>query len=158
MKAAESKHIPVTLAYAGLEFSFGPAACTIVSPPKEAEWDANNSSAVIFLDFDDTDFLFTGDMEALTERFVLEAGYTVDAKVLKAAHHGSKSSTSEAFLIGVSPEYVVISCGSDNRYGHTHDDTLELLDRYGIASLRTDLLGNIQFIADGQELVLTYGH
>ena len=152
----EERDIPMIYAYAGLDFSFGPAMCTIVSPQKNAKKHANNQSVVIFLDFGDTDFLFTGDMEAEAEAAVLEAGYAIDAEVLKVAHHGSSSSTTEAFLISVSPDYAVISCGTGNTYGHPHTKTIELLGIYGIETLRTDLLGTVLFVADGERIDVTW--
>lgn len=144
--------VEVVEAYAGLEFAFGPALCTIVSPQKNADKDANNESVVIFLDYGDTDFLFTGDMETFAEDAVLEAGYDIDAHVLKVAHHGSRSSTSEAFLRAVSPDFAVISCGEGNKYGHPHKEILQLLELFGITTFRTDLTSDILFIANGEQL------
>ena len=153
----DERGIEVVEAYAGLEFAFGPALCTIVSPQKDANKDANNESVVIFLDYGDTDFLFTGDMETFAEDAVLEAGYDIDAHVLKVAHHGSRSSSSEAFLRAVSPEYAVISCGEGNKYGHPHKEILQLLEYFGIITFRTDLSGDILFIADGEQLEYRLG-
>lgn len=153
----DEKGIEVTEAYAGLEFEFGAAVCTIVSPQKDADKDANNESVVVFLDYGDTDFLFTGDMETFAEDAVLEAGFDIDAHVLKVAHHGSRSSTSEAFLRAVSPEFAVISCGEGNKYGHPHSETLSILEYFGITTFRTDISGDILFIADGQQLQYRLG-
>lgn len=155
--AINEKGIPITEAYAGLDFMLGPALCTIVSPQKDANKDANNESIVIFFDYGDTDFLFTGDIEAWGEAAILNAGYIIDAEVLKVAHHGSRGSTTEDFLTAVSPVYAVISCGTGNTYGHPHEETLELLSRHGIITCRTDILGDIVFIADGYELSLSNG-
>ncbi len=152
--AIDGKGIPVTEAYAGLDFTLGPSLCTIVSPQKDANKDANNESIVIFLDYGETDFLFTGDVEAWGEAAILSAGYIIDADVLKVAHHGSRSGTTEEFLTAVSPEYAVISCGAGNKYGHPHEETLELLRRYGVKTYRTDISGDIVFFADGRELNL----
>lgn len=154
ISAINEKDIPILEGYAGLDFSFGPSVCTIVSPQKDTDKDANNESIVIFLDYGETDFLFTGDIEAWGEEAILSEGYTIDADVLKVAHHGSRGSTTEEFLSAVSPEYAVISCGTGNTYGHPHDEALELLSRHGIETYRTDIIGDVVFYADGHELSL----
>jgi competence protein ComEC len=76
----------------------------------------------------------------------------LDSDVLKIAHHGSKTSSSEDFLKEVSPEIAVISVGKDNSYGHPTQEVLENLNKYGIKVLRTDEAGDIKIISDGQNL------
>ena len=63
-------------------------------------------------------FLFTGDAESESEEDMLASGQNLEAQVLKVAHHGSSSSTTEEFLEAVNPEYAIISCGEENKYGH----------------------------------------
>ena len=157
LDAIDEKDIPVTEAYAGEQFSLGAAQCTIVSPGADDDIDANNESVAIFLDYLDTECLFTGDMEEEAEEEVLADGYYVDADILKVAHHGSSTGTSEEFLEAVSPEYVVISCGEGNSYGHPHEETLDLLTEYGLSPYRTDLLGDILFTSDGYTIQVTTG-
>lgn len=153
----EKRGIPLTIAYAGEAFSLGLADCTIVSPEKSADKDANNESVMLLVDYLDTEFLFTGDAEKWAESKVLDAGYNIDADVLKVGHHGSNTSTSKAFLNAVSPDYAVISCGKNNDYGHPHKVTLDLLDEYGIDTLRTDVSGDVLFISDGYTLKTVLG-
>lgn len=155
--AIENHGVLLVEAYAGESFELGDAACTIVSPANDADKNANNESVMLFLDYLDSEFLFTGDAERWAENEVLDAGYTIDADVLKVAHHGSSTGTSEAFLSAVSPDYAVISCGKDNKYGHPHDETLNLLDEYGIDTLRTDMSGDVVFITDGYHLQVSVG-
>ncbi len=157
MDTIDTHHIIVNNAYAGEAFELGNADCVIVSPEASADKDANNESVMLMLDYLDTEFLFTGDAEAWAENEVLKAGYNIDADVLKAAHHGSSTGTSEAFLKAVSPDFAVISCGKDNDYGHPHKDTLDLLDEYGVDALRTDISGDVLFISDGHNLKTVVG-
>lgn len=157
MDAVDTHNIPVIEAAAGYEFTLGNAFCTVVSPNAGADEDANNESVVIFLDYYDTEFLFAGDMEKQAEDAVLDAGYNIDADVLKVAHHGSSTSTTEAFLNAVTPDYAVISCGAGNSYGHPHQQTLDALNAIGARLYRTDLSGNVLFISDGETLTVRTG-
>ncbi len=153
LQAIKTESIPLVEAYAGYRFSFGSAVCTVVSPSADDNKDANNESVVIYLGFGDTDFLFTGDMEEWAEKRVLDSNYYVDADVLKVAHHGSSTGSSEAFLSAITPDYAVISCGRSNDYGHPHAETLDRLEEAGAQIYRTDIQGDILFISDGSTLI-----
>lgn len=157
MDTIDANQIPIIEAYAGESFALGGAACTIVSPAKDADKDANNESVMLLLDYLDSEFLFTGDAEEWAEDQVLSAGYNIDADVLKVAHHGSYTGTSEAFLKAVTPDYAIISCGKDNKYGHPHEETLELLNEYSIDTLRTDVSGDVLFVSDGYNIQTVIG-
>ena len=78
----------------------------------------------------------------------------VDSDVLRVGHHGSRNSTSEAFLAGTSPVAAVISAGVDNRYGHPHPETLEALSRYvdDRRVFTTMDRGHIEVVTDGRLL------
>jgi competence protein ComEC len=78
------------------------------------------------------------------------AGPRLRSTVLKAAHHGSCSSTTQAFLDAVDPELVVISVGVDNRFGHPCDEVLERLE--GLPVYRTDEQGTIEVISNGMQM------
>ena len=75
-------------------------------------------------------------------------------EVLKVAHHGSKTSSTEAFLDAVQPEFAVISVGLDNSYGHPHPDVIERLREHHAAIFRTDQDGLISIRSDGRRLSL----
>ncbi len=124
----------------------------LLAPNADEYEDLNNYSAVVKVTFGDRSFLFTGDAESLSEREMLDMGYDLRADVLKVGHHGSHTSTSEAFLDEVNPMYAVIMCRKDNDYGHPHRETLEALNHRGVQILRTDELGTIVLTSDGNEL------
>ncbi|MEW6624449.1 MAG: hypothetical protein AB1420_15230 [Bacillota bacterium] len=89
-------------------------------------------SAVVHITHGDISFLFTGDAEKEAERDLLESGYNLKATVFKVGHHGSFTSNSRDFISEVNPEYVVISAGKDNKYGHPHKEVLSLFEEFNL--------------------------
>jgi len=114
----------------------------------------NNTSIIVKLIFNENSFLFTGDVYKSVERKLLKRGINIDSDVLKVGHHGSKTSSSDEFLREVSPEIAVISVGLENPYGHPHQETLAILNKYDIKVLRTDQEGDIKIISDGNNLLI----
>jgi competence protein ComEC len=112
----------------------------------------NNTSIIIQLIFGENKFLFTGDAYKSVERKLIERELLLKSDILKIGHHGSKTSTSEEFIEAVDPEIGVISVGRENSYGHPTPEVLEILKKYGINILRTDELGDIKIISDGQTI------
>jgi competence protein ComEC len=97
-------------------------------------------------------FLLAGDVERPIEWRMLDAGELRHADVLKVAHHGSKTSTTQEFLGAVSPAFAVISAGLDNSYGHPHRDVVERLAERHTAVFRTDRDGLVTILSDGRRL------
>ncbi len=115
--------------------------------------DTNDSSIVLKLSDGDNTFLLTGDASQAVENYVLSLeGTGLQADVLKAGHHGSKTSSGRAFVATVKPEHAVISVGGDNRYGHPHEEALANLQEFAGAVWRTDEHGRIIFKSDGSTL------
>ena len=153
--AIQEKGIPALEAKAGKSFELGSEVhCEILAPVQEEYENLNNYSAVIRVCFGETSFLFTGDAEALSEAEILEnTPDSLRSTVLKVGHHGSKTSSSDAFIKAVFPEAAVISCASENSYGHPHTETLETLARYRATIYRTDELGDILAYSDGKKVL-----
>jgi competence protein ComEC len=107
---------------------------------KAKDEDTNATSIVSRFEYGDTSFLLTGDL--VYEEGVL--GKVAPVTVLKAAHHGSKYSTSSFFLDMVKPKDVVVSVGK-NTYGHPHPDVLGRIQKQGAKTLRTDEWGSIVY-------------
>lgn len=115
--------------------------------------DANDTSIVLKLNFEERSFLFAGDiLEDVEEKLAAETDLKSD--VLKFPHHGSQYSASESFVAKIMPAAAVISLGKNNRYNHPSVAALELLEKYGIKIFRTDLNGNVVFETDGRALIL----
>lgn len=140
----------IIIAKAGQRITAGDARIDVLFPFENLEGDkvsdANNTSIVSKLIFGKTSFLFMGDAYKSTERLL----NNIDSDVLKVSHHGSKTSSDKNFISLVSPNIAVISCGQDNSYGHPHQETLDSL--LGIEVLRTDLIGDIKIISDGEKI------
>ena len=147
----QEKGLTVHAGRAGVTLDFGEQVQgEFLAPASEEYEETNNDSLVLKLTYGETSFLFTGDAEALSEGEMLESTpEKLDADVLKVGHHGSSSSSSTDFLLAVSPEYAVISCGKENSYGHPHAETTYSLKQLGVTTYRTDLLGTILAVSDG---------
>ena len=144
----------LTVPAPGDKFSLGSAQVEILGPVKEYD-DTNDTSIVLRIDYGETSFLFTGDMETGAERDLLESGADVRATVLKAGHHGSDTSTSYQFLRAVMPQYTVISVGEGNSYGHPSDEVLSRFRDAGTEVYRTDMQGHIIAKSDGKTVTFT---
>ncbi|MBE6590092.1 MAG: MBL fold metallo-hydrolase [Ruminococcaceae bacterium] len=151
----EAQGKSLTVPQAGDSFKLGEADVKILGPLKEYE-EVNDTSIVLKVTYGELSFLFTGDMETEAEIDLIESGVDLSATVLKVGHHGSSTSSSYRFLRAVAPTYGVISVGTDNSYGHPHD---EILSRYRDADVklyRTDLQGDIICTStDGKTLSFT---
>lgn len=105
----------------------------------------NNDSIVLYGKLLGSSFLFTGDLEKEGEEELMASYPNLRASVLKAGHHGSKGSSSEAFLDQLHPSLALVSAGENNRYKHPNDETLERFKQRHIKILRTDKDGAIRF-------------
>ena len=151
----EAQGKSLTVPAAGDHFFLGSAEVTVLGPLQEYD-ETNDTSIVLRIVYGEISFLFTGDMESSAEADLLDAGVELKSTVLKVGHHGSNTSSSYRFLREVAPTYGVISVGTDNSYGHPHE---EILSRYRDADVklyRTDLQGDIICTSDdGKTLTFT---
>lgn len=138
----------------GTVFAENGLTITVLGPVNSADTytDLNDTSLVLMVQYGQRKFLFTGDMEAFAEKQLVDAGMSLKADVLKVGHHGSYSSTSQVFLDKVDPEYGVISCGRNNEYGHPHDAPIGRLHRAEVELYRTDLMGSVVLVTDGDTI------
>ncbi len=106
----------------------------------------NDDSIVLYGQFYQKRFLFTGDLEEAGEKKLLSHYPQLQVDVLKVGHHGSKGSSSDLFLDQLHPQLALISVGKKNRYSHPHKELLDRLEKRSIAYLRTDESGAIRLI------------
>lgn len=155
LDAVADKGLKLTKPRVGDTYPLGDASFTIIAPNGDYGDDLNNWSVGIRLDYGENRFVMCGDAETPAEADILNNGIDLSSSVLKAGHHGSSTSTSDAFLDRVNPATVVIQCGKGNSYGHPHKETLEKLKKRGIHVYRTDLDGSITAACDGT--TITWG-
>jgi len=151
-QAMKSKGYQTTYPVVGETYTLGGATFTIVAPNVDYGNDMNDWSVGVLVQNGNNRFLFTGDAEEKAEEDILNNGIDISADVYAAAHHGSKTATSQAFLDKVSPTYVVISAGEGNKYGHPHAEVLNRLRAAGISVFRTDEQGTIVATSDGNDI------
>ena len=154
----DSLHIPRQNAQSEFRLkNFEHAGVFILHPGKafreSHDHDINNCSIVMKIVYGQRSFLFPGDIGEEAERVLLNYKELLRADVLKMAHHGSRTSSSSAWLKMVQPEYAVISIGKNNKFNFPSPAVLKRLGELGIQALRTDLNGAIIFRTDGKRLM-----
>jgi competence protein ComEC len=152
LRAGEAQTL---LARAGEIINFGDGVkLEIIFPHTDvSQWETNDASIVAKLTYGERSFLLTGDAGIKTENILLRLPEEfMDVDVLKAGHHGSRTSTSLSFAQAASPSFAVISAGKDNSYGHPHKEVLKILETVGTEIKSTAESGTITFETDGQEL------
>ncbi|WP_274365540.1 DNA internalization-related competence protein ComEC/Rec2 [Paenibacillus thermotolerans] len=169
MESALAKSIPISPIYGGDVIRADRAATIRVLHPEEPQNrenvvfldKQNDASLVLQLEMYKRTFLLPGDIEAGSEKFIAsklksnqQLTAVIKADVLKLAHHGSKTSSTEEWLRLWKPSVAVISAGRNNVYRHPHPSVTDRLRVLGIPALRTDLHGEIQFIATGSKLMV----
>lgn len=154
VKAVKDEGLKTKELKSGMVIDLGEGAKFEVFTPQKSEYEElNDYSPIMKLSFGDTSYLFTGDAEKLAEEEALSKYKTsLDSDVIKFGHHGSSSSSSNAFIEAVSPKYGIISCAKDNKYGHPHRETLDIIKKYNIKTFRTDTDGEIILTSDGKSI------
>ena len=154
--AAREKGVPEAWPTEGDQIRMGPVLLDVINPPREAfrgtRSDDNANCIAFRLLYRDVAMLLTCDLEAVSEQRLVAAGVLLRADVLKVSHHGSKHSSTAAFLEAVQPKVAIHSAGRGNPYGHPHSDTLQRFEEVGAANWRTDQHGSIVVRTDGATL------
>ena len=151
---ADQQDLELVCPAPGSTYDLGGAEVTVLGPVRD-DYDTNNSSIVLRVEYGQTSFLFTGDAETQAENDILDVGYDVSATVLKVGHHGSETSTGYRWLRTVDPAYAVIQVGTGNSYGHPHEAAMSRLRDAQVPVYRTDMQGHIVCRSDGQSVSFT---
>lgn len=135
---------------AGAIFTVNDAKFEVFAPNSAEYSELNNYSLCIRMTYGNIKFMFTGDAEHISEKEMLSNGYDVDSDVLKVAHHGSETSSSEEFIAAVSPDISVVSVGRNN-YGLPDKNIMDNLEACSEV-FRTDINGTVTVSTDGKEM------
>jgi competence protein ComEC len=148
------KSIPDVLARRGMTVDFGDgAAFDVLYPNRDVSHlpDTNDASVVGRMRCGSTSAMLTGDAPQSVENLLVSLdGPRLKSDMLKAGHHGSRTSSGEPFVRAVDPAYAVISVGKGNTYHHPHQEVVDLFRHLDIKTLRTDEVGTIGFSSDGR--------
>lgn len=151
----ELNNIPVSFLQADDELIFGEDFNFLIFWPtkeyveKEVS-NINNVSIVGKLNYKNVSVFFTGDIENDAQiNFISKQTNKLKSDILKISHHGSKNATNDGLLEIVNPEMAIISAGKDNRFGHPHKETLNLLEKFQIRTFRTDIDSTISILSNG---------
>lgn len=155
------RRVPHKILAAGYRTAeFDPVTIDVLHPPKPLlrgsprgrSSDVNSNSLVLAVRYRDVRILLPGDIEDEAERLLLDQAADLAAQVLKVPHHGSRTSSSPAFLARVRPRVAVVSAGYRNRFRHPHQETLERYRTSDIDLYRTDRDGAVTITTDGSTI------
>lgn len=128
----------------------GSTTLSILFPDRDPSGlESNMASIVARLVYGESEYMLTGDSPKEIEEYLVGIGTVLQSDVLKAGHHGSKTSSSEAFVTAVSPMYAIYSAGKDNSYGHPHKEVVDRFTAHGAIQKNTADEGSIYSESDG---------
>lgn len=156
-KEIMQKKIPKIIAQRGQRVNLGGGAyLEVLFPDRDVSGlTSNDGSLVMRLVYGDTSVILQGDSTARIEEYLVGLdGNNLKSTILKAGHHGSRTSTTGDYVKTVAPEFAVMSSGANNTYGHPHQETLATLSNYNIPALDTCVMGRIIFKSDGKKFTL----
>lgn len=156
LSSARKNNIPVVSLGRGDKLDIGNMDIDVYSPDINREYTSNNGSLVFKLSCNNTQLLFSGEIDTQIEAELLK-DYDLRADILKASHHGSKKSNSEELLRCVSPKYIVVSAGENNVYGHPHKEFVDRAEGLNIPFDVTADKGMITVLDDGhKQMIYSY--
>lgn len=146
------KKIPAYFVRQGMKFDLSSTEYFLVLfPDRDVKgWETNTGSVVGKFVSGERSVLFTGDSPAPIEQYLAKAiPQLLDVDILKLGHHGSRTSTTAAYLKATTPDLALISAGKNNSYGHPHKEVLDLLKQFSIPYVSTIDSGTVTFETDG---------
>jgi competence protein ComEC len=157
-KTLNDKNVPTRVVTSGDVLRFGDVTARVLWPVALANANAssgNNDSIVLRLELHDRALLLTGDIEMAGEVGMIKARADLRADVVKVAHHGSKTSSTEALVAATNARFAIISVGQVSIFGHPNAEVVERWRRSGAQVLTTGKSGTITVTTDGKELDVT---
>lgn len=160
IEIVKKKHIKVNVVEQGVKFNIEKNIFFDVLWPNSmqeiSENVINNNALVCKLNYKNFTMLFTGDIEEKAEK-ILVSNYKntniLESKILKVAHHGSNTSSTQEFLELVKPKIALIGVGKNNTFGHPNDEVIERIKTFGAQIYRTDEDGEIEILVNRKQKV-----
>lgn len=154
LKKVAEHGIPIHMVSRGARWERKQAALEVIFPSSVdrivTAQNIHDYNLVVYMQFYHTTFLWTGDVEVSGEYEILDTYPHLQADLIKVAHHGSITSTSDEWLDRLRPKLAIISVGANNWYGHPHPDVLKRLEQRDIPVFRTDQHGGIMIQVNQQ--------
>lgn len=147
--AIAEQNVPVVTPLQGDLYTLGSAEIEVVGPGNNHYAKDNDNSLCLHVSYGNFQCLLTGDDEQNAEEDMVRSGQDLSCDVYVVGHHGSASSSSDALLDTAAPQYAFLSVDEGNPYGHLAEETLESIQRRGIALYRTDKQGEVTVYSDG---------
>ena len=147
--AIAEQNVPVVTPLQGDLYTLGSAEIEVVGPGNNHYAKDNDNSLCLHVSYGNFQCLLTGDAEQYAEEDMVQSGQDLSCDVYVVGHHGSASSSCDALLDAAAPQYAFLSVGEGNPYGHPAEETLESIQRRGIALYRTDKQGEVTVYSDG---------
>jgi len=147
--------VPVEMIGGGDVLRFGNVTAQVLWPAPSRDESApsrNNDSIVLLVRYGEKSLLLTGDIERQGETAVLREGINLQCDIVKVAHHGSKTSSIEAFISATHPSLAIVSVGRTSMFGHPNQDVVERWRASGAEVMTTGQRGTISVVTDGREL------
>lgn len=154
---ATARGIPIAVIGVGDVLRFTGTSATVLWPRPTAEAESrsrNNDSMVLRFQFGERSILLTGDIESLAEGAMLSGDSDLPVDVVKVAHHGSKTSSTDGFVSATRPKFAIISVGQNSMFGHPHGEVIERWQNKGAQVFTTGKSGMITVTTDGNDLRL----
>lgn len=152
LNEAKQQKVPIKEQIAGEAWHVGDVSFQYVWP-FDTEYEGNNDSLVLYLKKNDFEALFTGDLEKEGEAELIERFSSLsNIDLLKAGHHGSKTSSSEEFIQKLMPIITIFCAGENNPFGHPHEEVLERFQRLGLKTITTGEVGTIEIVVKDEQM------
>lgn len=155
LKAAKQHQVPIKEKMGGVQWGIGKTQFAYLWPT-DITYEGNNDSLILFLQHGRFRMLLTGDLEQEGELALMRmyGEQLQNVTVLKAGHHGSKTSSSEEFIQVVNPKLTIFSAGLNNRYGHPHQEVIKRFEQNGLPYKVTGIDGTIALNISNERIVL----
>lgn len=145
---------PVETIQAGDSFRIGSVEIDVLWPPPETDVSDNNNSVVLRMQLGQRSLLLTGDIEKAAELSLVGSPQPLRVDVVKVPHHGSKTSSTEPFVLATKPAFAIVSVGRNSMFGHPHTEVVDRWHASGATVLTTGHFGTITIATDGKDLSL----